>query len=613
MAGEVVVRKWLIAEAQTPAEAGGGEQKGAALATRLPQVLAQAAGQQIERAHFASHALQRRLAARRGGERQEMDQPGNRPVLPADAPKESLDGAGIGQVRLDEIGTSIVGAGVVGNENRLLAEVRQAARHLSRDAAAVVGEQDSAARQAWARARRQRRIHQPDQGPLHLELLDRLRHVAVGGWQRRAVARGEGAVEIVEDGAQALQAGELFHLEARSRAAVAAIHGLGQAAQDLHALDRVDPQVRFQILIEPQHVLGIASPLADQVQELGGDPGAIHLRGLRCAGRRILSRHRGGRIGRPDVLRCHHRRLPRHGRRGSRPRPLQVAGHHALLRLQEFGHQLLVAEHHLRRFVSGHEEARDGKDGGGAAVRGHGTGDRNDSLGARHWLRAHECWRGRRRRGRGGAGARLAEQDRLRSVQRPVTDAIDDPCARRQLEFVGLLPQARQVEIAQRAPRVQAIELDRHPGDEKPAEQVLKLGEARPALEVGSDRDVRLLGEDLPDETGQHPLWSDFDEDARARPVHGENFLVEEDRGDEMLGEQRRDGGRVTRIRRGGGVREHWASRSREADLRQSPRERPARLSHQRRVKAARDGDLLPAHPLRLGPGQGRFHRGLRS
>ena len=80
-----------------------------------------------------------------------------------------------------------------------------------------------------------------------------------------------------------------------------------------------------------------------------------------------------------------------------------------------------------------------------------------------------------------------------------------------------------------------------------------------------------------------------------------------------MLGEQRRDGGRLVRIGRGRSVREHRAAGRRKADLGQYSRQRIARGCHLWRVKAARDGDLLPAYPLRLGPGQGRFHRGLRS
>ncbi len=81
-------------------------------------------------------------------------------------------------------------------------------------------------------------------------------------------------VEIVEESVERLDARERLHAGLELRG-----HGgrepVLQGAKDLDALDRVDAEFGFDILIEPEHLHGIARALAHLIEQERGQRGAV--------------------------------------------------------------------------------------------------------------------------------------------------------------------------------------------------------------------------------------------------------------------------------------------------------------------------------------------------
>jgi hypothetical protein len=104
--------------------------------------------------------------------------------------------------------------------------------------------------------------------------LDRLENLH--GFFRVLVERGaggrglrrtrHGALDGVDDGADCPRTAEGFH-ERGGRVGQFGQHGTAEGADDLHALDRVDAQVGFEVRVGPKHVGRVAGALADEVNE----------------------------------------------------------------------------------------------------------------------------------------------------------------------------------------------------------------------------------------------------------------------------------------------------------------------------------------------------------
>src|SRR5262249_54045527 len=131
----------------------------------------------------------------------------------------------------------------------------------------------------------------------------------------------------------------------------------------------------------------------------------------------------------------------------------------------------------------------------------------------------------------------LAEQLWLRPMQGTDASAVDEPGARRELGWGAGALQVGQIEQAQVASIVESFEPHRYAPDEKLGEQMLQLHQPRPALEIGSNRQVRSAGEGLADQARQHALRPDLDEGARAGRVHGFDLVPEAHGGAKVLGQ----------------------------------------------------------------------------
>ena len=100
---------------------------------------------------------------------------------------------------------------------------------------------------------------------------------------------GEVELCLFEDGVERLGAGVALHAALHHFTAGAG-HALLEGAEDFHALDRVDAEFGFEILVQAQHVAGIAGALGDDFQQ---------------GGLRVEGGHDVGHAGDGDRLRCH--------------------------------------------------------------------------------------------------------------------------------------------------------------------------------------------------------------------------------------------------------------------------------------------------------------------
>ena len=197
--------------------------------------------------------------------------------------------------------------------------------------------------------------HQRQQRRLGVEIGRRGRR---GRPRRGNCRRARRLRQLGQQRAQRARAGEAFHIR---------LHGLGdrgrgllgEGADNLDPLDRVDAEVGLQIGLEADHVFRIAGAIRHQRQQrrLGvesrrgrfsrrarcrrrGRFGGLRLRsrGLRRGGnRRLLRSHAGGR-------RCRHRRLAGSGLGGQ---PAEHAAHDLFLQMQELLHGPLIGGQRL--------------------------------------------------------------------------------------------------------------------------------------------------------------------------------------------------------------------------------------------------------------------------
>ena len=224
---------------------------------------------------------------------------------------------------------------------------------------------------------------------------------AVGRWRggrcgcggrrgRWRCAGGSGrchAVQRRDNGAEAARLGKALHGFVDLRGHVGG-QRLLQRADDLDALDRVDAQIGFQVGIQRQHVLRVASSVGHQLKQRGFEIDACNGQG-RCkvrgddGNRRRRLRHGrradlGGCCGCGNDRGRARRQGLRGGHRSHWRRTAQRLLHDPLLQRQKLLHGLLIGQH---RFGAD-QAAGEGRCAGG---------DR----------------RGRRRSGRGGGGEGL--------------------------------------------------------------------------------------------------------------------------------------------------------------------------------------------------------------
>ena len=200
----------------------------------------------------------------------------------------------------------------------------------------------------------------------------------------------------IHDGAERLLGHQLFHdrlVERIARSRCAGEPGpLGQLAEDLEPLDRIDAEVGFEVEVGTEHVERIAGALTDQsgqqrhhVRDLGGRPRA-RIPGLRrrlgdgngrlrrrCRGhdlvrRRHLCRWRElGRWRRLGQLRSKRLRLRRLSRFDG---PSQITEEDLTLRIDQLAHRVQISQH--RRISLGGDSHARGHTGG--LARGHARG-----------------------------------------------------------------------------------------------------------------------------------------------------------------------------------------------------------------------------------------------
>ena len=92
-----------------------------------------------------------------------------------------------------------------------------------------------------------------------------------GGWLHRGLSRRRRRIPRSggQFGGDLAQGFEFGHFVRRHRVQIG--QALFQRRQDLDAFDGIDPQVRFHIHVEAQHVRGVAGQFADHAHENGGD------------------------------------------------------------------------------------------------------------------------------------------------------------------------------------------------------------------------------------------------------------------------------------------------------------------------------------------------------
>src|SRR5439155_13740936 len=98
MSGREVRRQGRLAEAERTTEGRHREQESVGVASRLPQVIAQCSGQQVERFDLAPSSAVPCLSGYRRCQRQQVNQSGNRPELLPHPPEQIRDGLRIRQV-----------------------------------------------------------------------------------------------------------------------------------------------------------------------------------------------------------------------------------------------------------------------------------------------------------------------------------------------------------------------------------------------------------------------------------------------------------------------------------------------------------------------------------
>jgi hypothetical protein len=383
------------------------------------------------------------------GQRQQVQHATDRPVLPPDVVEEQRHTGGVGEVGAVDtrVGGHVREAAVVvAEEHGPRAPASQLLAGGLRDAAAVVGDEHHAIGGHGERlARRRRHIHGDQDGAWdHDELvfagrvggrgsagvgcgrgvavsvavsvavamtvsvaiaLAVVMTVAVAMARRRSVAGGglgsfgpgravcmagagrarQRAFEPLHDPAQRLDPGELLH-RLLGDGAIRRDAGALDVAEDLDALDGVDPEVGFDVHVEVEHVRRVPGSLAHDVEQLLGElcavgPGGHHeltVDDRGCGLRQRSHRFRGRRHG---------KRAQRHGRRrgsrgqdrgshgrgrhvGAHGRALQIGERDRALGVEEPRHQSLELDHHLRRRLRAgtvrheHRGRRSGERGG---------------------------------------------------------------------------------------------------------------------------------------------------------------------------------------------------------------------------------------------------------
>ncbi len=422
--------------------------------------------------------------------------------------------------------------------------------------------------------------------------------------------------------------------------------GFLDSGENLHPLDRVDAQIRFEVHLGREHLRRVAGFVRDHGRHHGtqvdrrdrGNRSGDHWRcrnwsrgGRRCCEGRLnghrnrrghRSLHRGQQRGH-GALRDG-RSVGRRSRLGRELRTPAEHGHAALHRLQERG----VALRHrveVRRVGLGgvplsflpkrppplrkwcglgfgvrgdrrHGERRsDGRSHGmGRSLGGHGfdlgrSGSRSRSgrLGRRG--RRGSCRHSCNRLSPLGVGWWVVRRSQgwIRLA------VVGTGQAERKLRLRG----GERV-IGQRVASPQRVELQLVAVRQQGGETIEESPHSVASLAVQVQRAVRTVAQDPSDQAGEHRPWPDLDERADAGFKHRLDHLDEADRLGQLRGELSPDRRRLCGVRRGGCVGEDRNPRLAERRLLQRSPECFRRARDHLGVECRRDGQPGTAEPL---------------
>ena len=351
-------------------------------------------------------------------------------------------------------------------------------------------------------------------------------------------------------------------------------HPLGQLAQDLDPLDRVDAQLGLEVEIRVQHLHRVTRPLAhDRHDGVEQRLGAEQRRSRGGGGDRSRVPLTGAPL--PLPVAADPDRRPRR-RRSVDDRRLHDEGRRRRRRPERGQDDVALGRHDLLHApqVLGHEHLRVAAGRGGRRLGGERDG--------------RELVGGRQR------------------ARHPLAVGRADPAAVEQVRRPG--GHGRGVDRLGVAAVEQHPGVDRHPGRGQLGQRQQESADPVVAGGIAGHRGVRAVAEDLADELGQHPSRPGLDEHPSAGRVHRLDLLAERHRRRHLAGEALAHGGGIAVVGRGRGVRPHGEAGHRHLDVAQVGGEGVGGRPQPRRVEGAGDGQPAGAIPALGQPRHGLGH-----
>ena len=260
------------------------------------QIARRGADQEVERFHLETHPVPPRLQIDRleigaAAQRQQMGDPLDSPLAPPDGVDDLLDLSLDGEIRLVVLpGTGHDHSAVRPEDGHVPALAPDPFREGPRHARLVVGQEGDLP--GGERVRRSGREWRLDRDDAEARDILELRRAGRGDAVRRrrddlgsrparragcagdrrcgrlhGVVADQGPFEPVDHAAQRLRGREPLHRSRIDRTLGRQERAL-QGAEDLDAFDRIDPQIRFHVDVETEHVGRVAGALADDLEHL---------------------------------------------------------------------------------------------------------------------------------------------------------------------------------------------------------------------------------------------------------------------------------------------------------------------------------------------------------